>query len=193
METLLVKKKEYEIIENIDEYTMKVSRDGEVFIAHLLGYKTRAFSNFSFAYKRLTNCNIAVPKRRVVDKKKGIVLVDFIDGPTVYEEIADHELSDAYYQQVYILSWFARKSGITLDFSPKNFKMYDNRLFYLSYTFDVYKKDEDFSINQSKYWFYTKDLRECLISDHIKIDMKRIKTEGEINKEMVLKAVQFYK
>ena len=97
MDILTVKKKDYEIVKVYDEYTMKVQKDGVLYFANLLGYKTRAYSNFMFAYKRLNNANVTIPKRLVVDKKRGIVLSEFISGKTVFEELSERDLEDIYY------------------------------------------------------------------------------------------------
>lgn len=193
METLLIKKKEYEIVKEYDEHSLKVSLDGKFYYAMLLGYKTLAYSNFMYAYKRLYNANVSMPKRLVVDKKKGIVLLEFIGGPTVFDDLCEKDLDDAYYEQVFSMNWLAKRCGLQLDFDPHNFKLYENRLYYLSYTFDVYRRDLDFSSNQAKYWFYTKEFRQVLIDNHVDLDKSRIKTDFESNREMVLKIVQFYK
>lgn len=193
MTTLTVKKKDYDVIEEYGEYSMKVSKDGKTYFAKLLGHKTRAFSNFMYAFKRLKSANIFMPKRVVVDKKKGIVLSEFIEGKTVFEDLCEKDLEDIYYSKVFLMSYSARMSGIRLDFNPKNFKLVDGELYYLAYTFDVYSKAEDFSTNEAKYWFYTKEFRQLLIDEHINIDSKRIKNEYENNKEMVLKVVQYYR
>ena len=193
MTTLTVKKKDYEVIEEYGEYSMKVAREGKTYFAKLLGYKTRAYSNFMYAYKRLYNANIVMPKRVVVDKKRGIVLSEFIEGEKVFEDLAKRDLDDSYYSQVFIMSYLARTNRMNLDFDPRNFIMSNGTLYYLSYTFDEYRRDLDFSTNQAKYWFYTKEFRDLLIENHLDIDKSRIKTEYENNKEMVLKVVQFYK
>ena len=61
--------------------------------------------------------------------------------------------------------------------------MFENRLYYLAYTFDIYDRKNDFSTTQAKYWFYTKDFRDVLNKFVIAIYLAEKRAESTSEQE----------
>lgn len=188
----VIKKKEYKNEEVISEFLFKVSCEGKFYIVRDLGAKTIVFKNFRYANKRLSSSGIKVPKV-FMDKKQGLAVIEYIDGPTAFEELINHDFDDNIYEQLFTMNWKARVNGLQLDFNPQNFRIVDGILYYISFTFDRYIRAEDFSQNTFRLWMYTKDFREKLINEGIEIDKSRILSEFEENKKLVLTVVKNFK
>lgn len=193
MDTITFKKQTYEILEEIDEHKMLVKNGDKLFELWRLGKGTVALDNFRYAFKRLKASGLKIPEVVFLDKKNGDVIIEHIEGPTVFDTLREKDLPDELYEQLFNMNWLARANRILLLFDTKNFIFKENQLYYMPFTFDVYTKEKDLSQRDIYYWFYTKQFRERLIALNLPIDKSRIKNEYEQNKEIVLKVVKYYR
>ena len=193
MEKVIIKKKEYNPIEELGEHTLLAENDGKKYIIKYLGVKTLAFSDFKYATKRIKAANVSSPKVVIIDKKTGCAVLEYIDGRTMYEELIDHDFDDNIYEQLFEMNWVARRSMLQLNFNPHNFRYSDGKIYYMPFTFDIYKRSNDFTENDLRLWFYTKEFEKLLINDGINLQKSRLLPDFELNKKIVLTVVKYYK
>jgi len=193
MEKVLIKKKEYVILEEDEHHVMKLERDGKFYYARQFPAKSSIYYDFLYARKKLANAGVNIPKLLIAEKKSGFVVFEWIPGPTIFDDICDHDLDEKILEKAFILNWHARTSKMRLDFNPHNFKYYNGELYYLAYTISSYKKDEDFSSKEFYYWLYTSKFKDYLIEQKLPVDQKRLKNDYERNKELVLLVVKYFK
>ena len=193
MENIVINKKEYTPIEELGENLLLVSRDGVKYVVRWLGIKTGAFSDFKYAMKKMKTSRVSSPAIYALDKKTGYALIQYIDGPTMYDELHDHDFEDEVYQQLFEINWLARKAMMQLDFNPQNFRIMDGKIYYIPFTFDFYKKSNDFVEKDLRLWFYTKEFENLLTENGQLLDHKRLLPDFDLNKKIVLTVVKYYR
>ena len=193
MEPVIIKKKEYTPIEELGENLLLAERDGVKYVIRYLGIKTQAFSDFKYASKRMKASNVSSPKVYIIDKKTGCAVMQYIDGKTMFDELLDHDFDDNIYQQLFDINWMARKSMLQLDFNPRNFRIENGRIYYIPFTFTLYKKSNDFVEKDLRLWFYTKEFEKLLIDEGILLQKSRLLPDYELNKKIVLTVVKYYR
>ena len=191
--SIIIKRKEYQIIEEINDFMAVATRDGTKYFIRFLGVKTKAFDDFKYASKRFKAANIPSPKVFVIDKKSGCAVTEYIDGPTIYDELIKHDLDDHIYEQLFQMNWYARTSMMQLDFNPQNFRLMNDKLYYLPFTFQQYIRSKDFTENDIKLWFYTNEFRDILKNNGVLLDKSRIISDYEMNKKIVLTVVKYFR
>ena len=193
MDSFVYKRKTYLVVEQINEYSFKVSLGDKFFILNKFASKSKSFKDFLYAAKKLGNCGVRVPKVVGKDKKQGIILVEYIDGNTVFDELRLHDLEDDIYKQAFEINAHAKSGRLGLYFNPQNFVYYNKVLYYMPFTFETYSKELDLSTEQIYHWFYTNKFKNDLIKMKLPIDNKRVLPEFEGNKKIVLKVVEYYR
>lgn len=193
MENVIIKKKEYTPIKELGENLLLAENDGKKYVIKFLGVKTDAFSDFKYASKRMKTANISSPAVYCIDKKSGCAVMQYIDGPTMFDELIDHDFDDSVYQQIFNINWCARRMMIQLDFNPHNFRIENGKIYYIPFTFDFYKKENDFSQKDLRLWFYTKEFEELLRNEGILLQHSRLLNDFEMNKKIVLTVVKYYR
>ena len=193
MEPVVIKKKEYTPIKELGENLLLAENDGKKYVIRFLGIKTDAFSDFKYSSKRMKTANISSPEVYCIDKKTGCAVMQYIDGPTMFEELVDHDFDDNIYQQIFLINWNARRMMLQLDFNPRNFRIQNGKIYYIPFTFDFYKKENDFTENDLRLWFYTKEFEELLRNDGILLQHSRLLNDYELNKKIVLTVVKYYR
>lgn len=193
MEDIVIKKKPYTVLEELGPHSYKVERDGTIYYAKQFGLADGMLSDFKYAHKRLKCANVKAPKLFVLDKKTGFVLLEYISGETVFERLVKEDLSEKIIEKAFQMNWLARTSGLLLHFNPQNFRIVNDDLYYLPFTFDTWSKAKDFSQIGIYQWFYTTQFRNMLIEKGIPIDKSRILNEYDRNKQLVLMVVKYYR
>ena len=193
MEEILVKKVNYEVVERVNSYLIRVKKDEGTAFVYDFSENIDGFFDFRFAYKRLKASGITLPKVYELDKKTHRVLVEEVLGDTVFDLLRSHDLDEKVIEQAFILNYKARINGLRLDFHPDKFIYKDNKLYYTPFTFTSYVRDEDFTQKEIRLWFYTNEFKKLLIERGLPIDQSRLKNEYERNKEIVLIVVKYFR
>ena len=193
MEYIEVKKEQYEVIERLNSYLLKVKKDDQDYMLYDFNGKHERFLDFKFAYKRLKVTGILIPKLLVLDKKCDRALVEYLSGPTAFDLLIEKDLDEKIIEQVFNINYRARINQLRLDFDPRKFIYHDDKLYYTAFTFSQYYREEDFTQKEIRLWFYTNEFKNLLIEKGIAIDKGRLKNEYERNKEIVLTVVKFFK
>lgn len=192
METILIKRKNYEVLEQINERCYKLTFKGKTYFGKkFLDVKTE-LKNYVKELKFLASCGLNVPKVLVIDKKSGFVLTQFIEGINPLDELLKGPLSDNFYQCIFSIGYRAKLERININFSPENFILSGDKMYYMSREYHTYVESENFVNKYVRLWFYTTELVELLRSKELPVDTSRLKVDYAINKEIVLTTVKFY-
>lgn len=191
--SLIVKKKTYDVKEEINPYCALVEDCGKEYLIYHFEEKPNNFSNFKFASKRLKNCGIKIPTVYEIDKKNQSFLVEYIAGPTCFDDLVEKDTDDKTFEQLFMMNFKARVNNLRLDFHPDKFKLRDGVLYYLPFTFEAYVRSEDFSEKELRLWFYTKEFKDLLIEKGIKLDNSRGMNDFAMNKQIVLTVVKYFR
>ncbi len=193
MEEIKVKRKVFTIVDKFSEdencVTYVATNKGKKFLF------SRYFQNFEAVvddYKKLSKSGINIIKIVLIDKKEKIIVRDFIDGKTVFDELLISDLPEKYFEQLFLMYRFCRFSKININYLPDNFIMYRNQLVYISHEIGDYNKVRNLENWGIRYWFYTKEFAQYLRVKEMKVDEKRILQEEVANKNIVLLSVTYW-
>lgn len=192
VETIEIKRKEFTILEHLGDNSFKVERHGKIYF--LKKYKNRDyFDEFVKAYRRLKITALDVPKLYLFDKNQLISVVDYIDGPTIYEELLAHDIENEDIFKVLLqVEWCLRKEKIRIDFHPEYFKFDGKKLFYLPFIIGSFEAKYDFVMNDFRLWFPTRQFSSYAKSKGDSFDDSRTGNEYAVNKNIALMAVKYY-
>jgi len=68
-----------------------------------------------------------------------------------------------------------------------------NRFSHFQFTFDFYKKSNDFVEKDLRLWFYTKEFEKMLTENGQLLQHSRLLPDFDLNKKMVLTVVKYYR
>ena len=192
VETIQIKRKEFVILEKMSEHSFKVERKGKVFF--LKKYENKdAFRAFIDHQHRLKITALDIPKVYLFDKTQLISVVEFIEGPTMLEELAKADITNEdIYKYLLLAEWYMRREKLRIDFHPDNFKFTGKKLVYLPYYFGSFESDYNFALKDMRWWFPTKELKEYAESKGLTIEKSRLGNDYAVNKQMALLTVKYY-
>lgn len=192
MSALKIKHREFEIVEIIKDDVFKCEYKSKLYFIkkyNLEDSESRAkFQNV----QKIAKSNITLPKLKLVEKKTGYVVKEWLDGVLISDYILEHDFDDNLYKQVFMNSYMARVVGLTLDYSLDAWLLVSDKLYYVGDYCLKYDPKNDFTKSQIRLWFFTKELAEFYEKKGILFDKKRIKDEFVVNKEMVLTTCKYY-
>lgn len=194
MEEIIFKNKPIKILEKLGNHHFKVSYKNKVFVIRDFNIDSDEFKNFLKYQKRLQISGVRIPKIKKIDKKNQLVLMEYVQGKSVFETLLTQDLGEPYFQQIFEASWYADHEKITLDFYPHNWIMSDkNLLYYMPFNYaDGIDDKAPFKTTMIKFWFFTKEFYEYAKSKGAIVDKSRLKDEYATNKQIVLTVVQYY-
>lgn len=191
----LVKRKKFVLLEHIDEMKHIVTFKNKKYILKQFGDDKNAFLDYVDQKKLLQMSGVKNPKVIRVDKKSRMVVEQLIGGECIFDMLRNnYGLNDRIYELIFEMNFRAKMERLNLNFNPKNF-IYteDDFLYYMSSEFSKYEEEKSFVKKDIKIWFYTKEFVELLKNENLPYDINKLKQGYDINKEMVLKTVQYYK
>lgn len=197
MSNLKLKRKEYEILEDIDTnesfVVKRVERKGTKY-TYKKYLSQNAFNDELNRYEALYKKGIYVPKLIEKDKKTLEVLFEYIEGDRCDKLLVenDFELPEIYYQQLFIIYRFCRFSKIELNYLPENFVLKGKTLYYDS--LEIF--DQNSKINLENYglqfWIKTGSGYTHLEKLGYKFAKKDILDKGHANKKIVLLSIKYW-
>lgn len=194
VEQIEIKRKFFDVVETIGKRTKKVERKGTFYFLKDFGKETKQFNDYVEGFNKLKVTGIRVPKIYVYDKAKNIVVTEFIEGKTVLDQLLEADLDEKVFELAFNTNWFCKKDKISIDFDPKNFKVLEDKLVYLSMNSTKYDERWNFEKNHIVIWFYSREFVKYCKNNLIEFDQSRVFTnEGELNKKIALTVVKYYK
>ena len=192
-EIIEIKRKEYEIIEQIGDHSFKVERKGQFFFMKKFEDDPVAFEKFIDAEHRLRVSGVTNPKCYLYDKKLRIAIIEYVEGENCLEILLKEDLSEDVIQLLFKTFWYARNDQMALDYSPQNFVFNNGKLFYLPFKCERFTTNEQFVQKDIMLWFFTKDFIKYCHSLGISVDESRLKSDYETNKNIALMTVKYYR
>ena len=193
METFEIKRKVFEVIEQLGERSYKVSRKGKLFFLKEFDNDKKGFEEYVDTEWKLNGTGIAHPRIYVYDKNTRIVASKFIEGTTVCEDLMKEDLGDKYYELVFKANWFVKKDKLPIDYDPQLWKLVKDKLFYLGTLSGKFDETFFFEKLSMRFWFYTKDFAKYLVKNNLPVDRERVpENEATVNKKMALTVVKYY-
>lgn len=191
-EIIEIKRKEFVVIEKIGEHSFKVERKGKFFF--LKKYENKEdFQRFVNNQHRLKITALDTPKIYLFDKNQMISVVDFIEGPTVFETLLKEDIKN---EEIYRIllndEWCMRREKMRIDFRPENFKFDGKKLYYLPFKYTNFESDYNFTNKDFRLWFPTKQFAMYVKTKGLSFDESRIGNEYATNKQIALMAVKYY-
>ena len=154
--------------------------------------KKRLFKNLIALLKLIQRSSLHVYPLVDFDTKELLVVRELIDGVTVLEQLGEDDLPDQLYARLMEIFSLTKSMKLGIDFHPSNFIYKDGELYYTSLTFDDYSEKENLINKSIMLWVYSKQAIEELKKIGIKKDIKRVKPDAVVNKEVVLLVYKHY-
>ena len=192
-EIIEIKRKEYEVIEQIGEHSFKVERKGQFFFLKKFEDDPVGFEKFIDAEHSLRVSGVSNPKCFIYDKKLRIAVLEFIEGETCFDILLKEDLPESVIELLFKTFWYARNDRLALDYSPKNFIFSNGKLYYLPFKCERFTTNEQFVQKDIMLWFFTKDFIKYCHSLGIDVDQSRLKSDYETNKSIALMTVKYYR
>lgn len=194
METIIIKRKEFEILEKLGERSYKLTRKGKTYFAKSFEPKSDEYNDYLYSATRLKSSLVLSPRIYLADKKTGYVVSDYIEGQTVLDYLVNNEPSDddLIYRQIFVATHLARVNGMVLDCKPDSWVIKNNDLYYMAHYFGFYSKASDFTQTDIRLWFITKELVAYAKEKGFEINKSRLKDEFLTNKHIVLVTCKYY-
>ncbi len=113
-------------------------------------------------YKRLKDARIRIPEMYFIDEVNERILKEYIEGPTVFELIANGSDVSNLLPQAREMAKLANDAGLNIDYFPTNFVIHDGLLYYVDYECNAYSEEWNFENWGIRYWSRTKEFVEYL-------------------------------
>ena len=193
MKTLEIRRKEFEIIEEINDYHWIATRKGKEYEVIDYSWHLGEFEDLITVDEKLNHTGIAHPRIYTYDKRTHVVAIERINSPTVLDELCVKNLSDDYFKEIFRANWFCKKDKFLLDFAPDQWKMFNGKLYYIGTYLGKFDENKTFEKDAIMLWVYSRELTAYLSAHGRTLDKTRLPiNEGYIKKEICLKTIQFY-
>lgn len=111
-------------------------------------------------YDRLCRAGVPLPRLLDVDVQNERILKEFIDGPTVYDLVAQDRMNPVFLRQMEDLCKKLYAVGLNIDYFPTNFIEQNRKLIYIDYECNPYMDEWNFENWGIKYWSKTPEFLE---------------------------------
>ena len=113
-------------------------------------------------YERLSGLGLPVPELYDYDPERGILVKEYIDGPTCYDLVRDDLMKDSLLEEVNAMCRVLYTAGLNIDYYPTNFIASSCGLYYIDYECNAYDEKWDFAHWGIKYWSKTAEFMKTL-------------------------------
>lgn len=193
-EIIEIKRKEFVVTSIISERCKIVERKGEKYFLKDFSDDIKGFNEYVESEHKLRTSGIIIPKLYLYDKNKRLVVMDYIDGPTVLDMLQEDTLPDIIFEQIFMMNFRMKTNKIKIDFDPMSFRVSNGKLYYLSSFCRKFDENSSFEKSAIFLWFYSKELVAYLSSKGLSVNRNRLsKIPGETNKQIALMTVKYYK
>ena len=130
-------------------------------------------------YERLQAAGIRMPQMLAIDPEAERIVKEYIEGPTIFEQIKNGTPAAPYLAQVRDMAAKAKAAGLNIDYFPTNFVVRDGLIWYVDYECNEYMDEWSFENWGIRYWKRTPEF-EAYLKDHaptIAIREERITAE----------------
>ena len=192
MDKIVIKRKEFEIVELIANNIFKCSYKNKLYLLTKLDVNDAFYNDNLKQFNKLVHSAVKQPKIKLIDKKQGYIVREFVEGINLFDYILDNDFNESIYKQVFLNSYYARVAGLNLNFDLKSWLLVGDDLYYINLYSEKYEREKDFTKNEIRKWFFSEELRKYYEENGIIFDKTRLKDEYSVNKEMVLMTCKYY-
>ena len=193
MQQYEIKRKFFDVIEQIGDRTYKVQRKNDIYFLKDYGEDREGFDNFVDKLQTFKVCGVKTPKVYAYDKNQRIVVMEFIEGDTMDQYLSVADLTDGMYQKLFQTYWLAKQDKLYLDYRPENFVYSNDKFYYLAFDYKKFVNNDKFINQDIRLWFPTEELKNYIESRGFDFNASRIKSEYEANKFLTLVTIKYYR
>ena len=193
VEEIEIKRKVYQVVEQIGDRSFKVERKGQFFYLKKYDDDKEGFESFVDCEHRLRVSGVTNPKCFLYDKKIRWVVLEYIEGENCLNLLKDEPLSEQIIELMFKAFWYARNDRIELDMKPDNFIFANNKLYYMPFKYQKFVSNDNFVQRDIRLWFFTKEFVKYCHDKGIAVDQTKVKSDYETNKSIALMTVKYYR
>ena len=193
VEEIEIKRKNYQVIEQISDRLFKVERKGKYFVLMKFDNDPDGFEKFTDCEHRLRVSGVSNPKCYLYDKKLRWAIVDYIEGENVFDMLQKAPLPEQVLELMFKAYWYARNDRMALDMKPENFVYADGKLYYIPFKYEKFVSNDTFVQRDIRLWFFTKEFVKYCHDKGIDVDQSQLKSDYETNKNIALMTVKYYR
>ena len=120
-EIIEIKRKEYEVIEQIGEHSFKVERKGQFFFLKKFEDDPAGFEKFIDAEHSLRVSGVSNPKCFIYDKKLRIAVLEYVEGETCFDKLLKEDLPESVIELLFKTFWYARNDRYQIVFNRNRY------------------------------------------------------------------------
>ena len=193
MSEIKIKHRIFEKVKDLSNESFLATYKGKTYEVLTFDYKTEAGDALMYALKRIQSAGVKAPKLFWIDKKAGYAVREYLEGESVMRYIANQDITDDMYKQLFLNEYLAKTNGMTLNYEPDKWIIVEGKLHYMLPQFIKYNEEKDLVKRYLRLWYNTKELNQFLNKNGLSYDKSRLKDELVTNKELVLLVVKYYK
>ena len=192
MNVIRIKRKDYEIVEIISNNIFKCYYNNKEYIITKLDITDPHYQDRLFLLNKLLSSGVPQPKLKYFDKKQGYLVREYMEATSLFDYILDHDFDEVIYKKIFYNAYAAKVAGLKINFDLKSWVFIDDSIYYVSLDAEKYSPENDFTKKDIWKWFMGKELADYYEKNGVLIDKTRIKSDFEVNKEMVLMTCKYY-
>ena len=117
-------------------------------------------------YERLQAAGIRMPQMLAIDPEAERIVKEYIEGPTIFEQIKNGTPAAPYLAQVRDMAAKAKAAGLNIDYFPTNFVVRDGLIWYVDYECNEYMDEWSFITWGIRYWSRMPEF-EAYLKEHM--------------------------
>ena len=194
VEEIEIKRKNYQVVEQISDHSFKVERKGKYFLLKKFDDDPEGFEEFTDCEHRLRVSGVSNPKCYLYDKKLRWAILDYIEGENCFDILKEKgALPEEVLELMFKAYWYARNDRMALDMKPDNFVYTDGKLYYMPFKYEKFVSNDTFVQRDLRLWFFTKDFVKYCHDKGIDVNQSQVKSDYETNKNIALMTVKYYR
>ena len=193
VEEIEIKRKIYQVIEQVGDRSFKVERKGEYFFLKKFDNDREGFDKFVDCEHRLRVSGVTNPKCYLYDKNLRWAVIEYVEGDNCLDLLTKGELPEQAYELMFKAYWYGKTDRMALDMKPDNFVYTNGKLYYMPFRCEKFVSNDTFVQRDINLWFFTKDFVKYCHSKGIDVDQSRLKSGYETNKAIALMTVKYYR
>ena len=194
VEEIEIKRKNYQVVEQISDHSFKVERKGKYYLLKKFDDDPEGFEKFTDCEHRLRVSGVSNPKCYLYDKKLRWAILDYIEGENCFDILKEKgALPEEVLELMFKAYWYARNDRMALDMKPDNFVYTDGKLYYMPFKYEKFVSNDTFVQRDLRLWFFTKEFVKYCHDKGIDVDQSQVKSDYETNKNIALMTVKYYR
>ena len=193
VEEIEIKRKNYQVVEQISGHSFKVERKGKYYLLKKFDDDPEGFEKFVDCEHRLRVSGVSNPKCYLYDKKLRWAILEYIEGENCFGMLQIAPLPEQVLELMFKAYWYARTDRMALDMKPDNFVYADGKLYYMPFKYEKFVSNDKFVQQDIRLWFFTKEFVKYCHDKGIDVDQSQLKSDYETNKNIALMTVKYYR